>query len=78
MPQAYSHLYSSSLLPTERPRCLKCQDRMMLNAIESGPAHSDLRTFECSKCGNVQRMRISDPMKSANAGWQDSELNAPK
>jgi hypothetical protein len=78
MPQAYSHLYSSSLLPTERPRCPKCQDRMMLTGIESGPAHSHLRTFECSKCEEVQRMLVGDPMKSGTAGWQDSELNAPK
>jgi hypothetical protein len=67
MPQAYSHLYSSALLPTERPRCLRCQGRMLLKGIESG-AHSDLRTFECAKCENVQKMRVGDPMKSGNAG----------
>jgi hypothetical protein len=78
MPQAYCHLYSSSLLPTERPHCPKCQGRMMLTGIESGSGHSDLRTFECSKCENVQRLRVGDPLKSANAGWQDSGLNAPK
>jgi hypothetical protein len=51
---------------------------MMLTGIESGAGHSDLLTFECSKCANVQRMRVGDPLKSANAGWQDSGLNAPK
>jgi hypothetical protein len=40
---------------------------MLLKGIESG-AHSDLRTFECAKCENVQKMRVGDPMKSGNAG----------
>jgi hypothetical protein len=67
MPQAYSYLYSSSLVPTERPRCPKCQGRMMLARIELGPAHFALRTFECSKCESVQRILAEDSVKSANA-----------
>jgi hypothetical protein len=78
MPQAYSHLYSSLLLPTERPCCPKCHGRMMLAGIKFGPAHSDLRTFECSKCKNVQTLLVEDPMNSAQTRWQDSGLNAPK
>ena len=54
MPLAYSHS-DLSLLPTERPRCPKCQCRMMLAGIDSGPAHSDLRTFECPKCAHVEK-----------------------
>jgi hypothetical protein len=77
MPQAHSHLYAL-LLPSERPRCPKCQGRMMLAGIKSGPAHSDLRTFECSKCENVQTVLVEDPMKSAKTRWKDSGLNAPK
>jgi hypothetical protein len=38
-----------SLLPIERPRCPKCQGRMMLARIEPSPDGSDLRTFECPK-----------------------------
>jgi transposase-like protein len=75
MPQAYSHLYSS-WLPSERPRCPKCQCRMMLAGIESGPTR--LQTFECSKCRNVRTLLVEDPMKSAKTRWQDSGLNAPK
>jgi hypothetical protein len=51
---------------------------MMLAHIEPGPAHSDLRTFECPKCEHVQKMLVEDPMKSANAGWTNGDLNAPK
>jgi Zn ribbon nucleic-acid-binding protein len=62
----------------ERPRCPKCQGRTMLARIEPGPAHSDLRTFECPKCEHVQRVLVEDPMQSAKAGWQDSGLNPPR
>jgi hypothetical protein len=76
MPQARSS--EPSLLPTERPRCPQCQGRMMLAEIEFGPAHSDLRTFECPKCHHVHRMQVGDPMRSGNSGWQNSELKPPK
>jgi hypothetical protein len=67
MPQ--SHLRSEpSLLPIERPRCLKCYGRMMLARIEPGPAGSDLRTFECPKCEHVQKCLVEDPLKSLNTG----------
>jgi hypothetical protein len=49
-----------SLLPTERPRCPKCQGRMMLARIEPGPAHSDLRTFECPKCEHVEKSLVEE------------------
>ena len=58
-------------------RCPKCPGRMLLARIEPGPAHSDLRTFECPKCEHVQRVLVEDPMKSAKAGWQDSWLYPP-
>jgi hypothetical protein len=67
-----------SLLPIERPRCPKCQGRMMLARIEPGPGQSDLRTFECPKCEHVQQLMVEDPLNSANAGWQNSELKAPE
>jgi hypothetical protein len=57
MPEAYSHSYPS-LLPIDRPRCTKCQGRMMLSRIEPGPAQSDFVTFECPKCEHVQKMVV--------------------
>jgi hypothetical protein len=76
---ANSHYRSEpSLLPIERPRCPKCQGRMMLARIEHGPNHSDLRTFECPKCEHVHKVLVEDPLKSANSGWMAGGLKAPK
>jgi hypothetical protein len=77
MPQAYHHS-DPSLLPIERPRCPKCQGRMMLAQIERGPGGTDLRTFECRKCEHVQKMLAGDPLKSANTGWTAGGLRSPK
>jgi len=76
MPLAYST--DPSLLPTERPRCPKCQGRMMLARIEPGPNGSDLRTFECPKCEHVEKRLVEDPMNSAKPGWQNSRLQPPQ
>jgi hypothetical protein len=77
MPQI--HIRSEpSLLPIDRPPCQKCQGRMMLARIEPGPAHFDLRTFECPKCAHVQKTVVKDPMNSAMSGWQNSGLHPPK
>jgi hypothetical protein len=76
MPQAYNRS-DPSLLPIERPRCPKCQRRMRLARIEPGPGHSDLRTFECSKCDHVQKMLVEDPFKST-LGWLNGELGSPQ
>jgi hypothetical protein len=68
MPEAYSHSYPS-LLPIDRPRCPKCQGRMMLSRIEPGPADSDFLTFGCPKCEHVQKMVVGDdPMKGSQYG----------
>jgi len=82
MPLAYHRSDRSLLpidrLPIDRPRCPKCPGRMSLARIEPGPAHSDLRTFECPECAHVHRVLVEDPMKSATAGWQYSGLYPPK
>jgi hypothetical protein len=78
MPDSHSHS-EPLLIPIERPRCPKCQGRMMLARIEPGPAGSDLRTFECPKCEHVIKTMVDDPMKSSKVtGWQHSELKPPK
>jgi hypothetical protein len=76
MPEAYSRP-EPSLLPIERPRCPKCQGRMMLARIEPRPNGSDLRTFECPKCEHVRKMLVKDPLRSASTGWTAGGLKPP-
>ena len=73
-----SHIRSEpSLLPIERPRCPKCQARMMLARISPGPEGYDSRTFECPRCDHVLTV-AHDPMKSDKAGWIAGELKPPE
>jgi hypothetical protein len=66
-----------SLLPIERPRCPKCQNRMLLARIMPGPKGYDLRNFECDKCDQVvTRTVATDPMKSDVTGWLNGELGS--
>ena len=67
-----------SLIPLLRPRCPKCESRMMLASITPGPAGFDLRTFECRSCDHNYTTTIArDPMNAVSAGWIASELKAP-
>jgi hypothetical protein len=61
-----------------RPRCSRCQTRMMLERISPGPIGFDHRLFECPKCDQVEIDTIaSDPLESKAAGWLVGELRAP-
>jgi hypothetical protein len=77
MPEFYSRL-EPSLLPIERPRCPKCQIRMVLARIMPGPKGFDVRSFECAKCERAATVTIAhDPMQSDTAGWIAGELKPP-
>jgi len=53
-----------SLTSIERPRCGRCQARMMLARISPLPDGSEQRTFECRKCDAIETRTIADPLKS--------------
>jgi len=79
MPDSQSHSNGPSLMPIERPRCPKCNNRMSLARIMPGPNGYDLRNFECDKCDNVMTLTVAtDPMKSNKLGWLAGELKPPE
>jgi Zn finger protein HypA/HybF involved in hydrogenase expression len=66
------------LTAIERPRCPRCQTRMMLERVSSGPIGFERRLFECPKCDQVEINVIAcDPLKSTAAVWLASDLTAP-
>jgi hypothetical protein len=66
------------LTAIERPRCSRCQTRMMLERVSAGPIGFEHRLFECPKCDQVEIRAIeSDPLKSKVTGWLAGELRAP-
>jgi uncharacterized Zn finger protein len=61
-----------------RPRCRNCQSEMALSRVLPRRATLDLRTFECGKCGRVEKVIADiDPMKSNAVGWLLGELRPP-
>ena len=66
------------LTAIERPRCSRCQARMMLEHVSAGPIGFEHRLFECPRCDHVETTVIaSDPFKSNATGWLVGELRAP-
>ena len=66
------------LTPIERPRCFRCQTRMILERVSLGPIGFEHRLFECPKCDHVEiNIIASDPLTSTAAGWLAGELRAP-
>lgn len=61
-----------------RPHCPSCQSEMVLSRVLPRRAALDLRTFECGKCGHVEKVIADiDPMKSSALGWLLGELRPP-
>jgi hypothetical protein len=59
----------------ERPRCTRCQTKMMLERTSPGPVGFEHRLFECPKCDHVEtRVMASDPFNSKAQGWLSGEL----
>ena len=67
------------LLPIQRPRCPKCQMRMISAGVTPESEGFESRTFECMKCGHTETRRLlADPIKSdAVVGWIKGELGSP-
>ena len=46
-------------LPMGRPRCPRCQTRMITSALAEEPAGFERRTFECLKCGHSEQKVVT-------------------
>ena len=65
------------LLPTERPPCPKCRERMDLQRIDPGIRGFENRVFECGRCYTTKAVpAVIDRMKSSSAKWARSPLIA--
>jgi len=53
-----------SLIFIERPRCSRCQTRMMLARLELTGNGCEKRMFECPKCDFIETKIVTDPIKS--------------
>jgi hypothetical protein len=65
------------LLPTERPRCPTCRERMDLQRIDPGMRGFENRVFECGRCYTMKAVPAAiDQTKSPSAKWAESPLLA--
>jgi len=61
----------------ERPRCGRCQARMMLARIAPLPDGSEKRTFECPKCESIETTTVADPLKSETVARLTAYVRPP-
>jgi uncharacterized Zn finger protein len=68
------------LLPIQRPRCPKCQTRMVSTGVAATVRGFEDRTFKCMKCGHVETRRmVADPLASPNTvAWIEGSLKPPR
>jgi hypothetical protein len=63
------------LLPIQRPRCPRCQVRLLTTAVKDAADGFENRTFECHKCHHAEtRLLAADPLKAGGVGWLSGEL----
>lgn len=61
-----------------RPRCPRCQMRLITTDRSEGPEGFEHRTLECLKCGHTEKkVEPLDPLKSDAAGWTRGDLQRP-
>ena len=61
----------------ERPRCRRCQARMMLARISPLPDQSEQRTFECPKCDAIETRTVADPLRSEAVARLTANVRPP-
>lgn len=67
---------SQFLTAIGRPRCSRCQVRMMLERVSFGPIGVERRLFECPKCDQVEMRVIASRLRSSAPDVWLSQLPA--
>ena len=65
------------LAPIERPRCVKCETRMLLARRSPLPNRAEKRIFECPKCGVSTITTVTDPLKSKTVERLTAHVRPP-
>ena len=65
------------LTAIERPRCSRCQTRMMLERVSLGPIGFEDQLFECPKCDHVEMRTWYRTIQIECGGLARWELRAP-
>ncbi len=66
------------LMPIQRPRCPKCEMRMVTIWSRPEPDGLETRAFECLKCGHTETRSGADPMKAGDVSrWISGQLGKP-
>ncbi len=73
MPLSESSRHFAENMIGGRP-CAKCSNPMIVAMTTPAGLGFDLRTFECVKCGRVEKV----PVRTRSGKWQDSHLYGPK
>lgn len=73
MPLSQTALDFAANMIGGRP-CAKCGSPMIVAMTKPAELRYDLRTFECVKCGRVEKI----PVPSRSSKWRDSHLQPPK
>jgi RNase P subunit RPR2 len=56
----------SELSPAKRPRCPRCEVRMITNGVSERPDGAKHCVFECLECGHIENNAVaSDPLSNA-------------
>jgi hypothetical protein len=65
------------LTPIERPRCGRCETRMMLAQITPQSDRTEKRIFECPKCSFIETRVVTDPLKSESINRLTANIRPP-
>jgi hypothetical protein len=65
------------LLPSEHPRCPRCDNRMLFQRVDPGVRGYENRVFECGKCFTQKTEAVVIDPISRVRGWAASGLARP-